>query len=164
MTTLTDNPVTNIVLLKRLADEAYHTNRILADMTIVQGILEGGLRNSPPSQLALKYNNLFGIKGTGTKGFINLPTMEFIKGNWVRVVPKNQIINSNSFAWNASVEDSIAQHKKLLSKPRYAKVALAKTFEEAATEIWLAGYATDPKYPALLMGVYKQYVNRPKLT
>jgi flagellum-specific peptidoglycan hydrolase FlgJ len=141
----------NIKLLKDLANKAYPDQPILADMTIVQGILEGGLQKAPPSLLAIKYNNLFGIKGQGTKGSVTLMTYE-------DTPDKGRVQIPQQFAYNASVEDSVLQHKILLSKDRYVKVGLSKTFPEAAQAIKDAGYATDIHYPQLLIDTYNQYV------
>ena len=62
MTELSNNNKENIILVKKLAKEAYPKNKIMEDLTVCQAILESGLRGKAPSGLALKYNNLFGIK------------------------------------------------------------------------------------------------------
>ena len=155
MTTLSNDPQSNIKLVKKLALETYKGNQVLADLTVAQAILESNL-SGKPSQLAFKYNNLFGIKGKGTKGSVFLPTTEFIKGT--------KKIVTDRFAYNGSVEDSIEQKKKLFQngtkdKPnRYFKVLAADTFEKAAEEVYNAGYATDPKYPDKLINVYNKYI------
>lgn len=148
---LVNDSETNIKLLIRLSREAYPNNSILSRITVVQGVLEGGLRSSPPSKLALLFNNLFGIKGHGTgisiKGkvlpYVNLPTHEYFHNNIVEV--------DQYFAVNACVEDSIQQHKALLEHERYEPVLKAKTFEDACNELKACGYATDPAYPKLLI-------------
>lgn len=158
MTDLTKDSKTNIALLRELSAKVNSDNKILEDMCVVQGILEAGLRNSPPSSLALKYNNLFGIKGVGTgkiidgkrKTSISLPTHEWYPN-------RGMIEVDQMFAVNESVEDSILQHRSLLHRPRYAKVLTAKTFAEAALEIRKAGYATDVKYTQLLISIYNKY-------
>ncbi len=148
MLSLTDSKG-NIELIKKLSDELYPKDPILAAMTITQAILESRLAGKP-SQLAIKYNNLFGIKGKGTAGTVALPTQEFENGKMVTV--------SQEFAWNVTLMDSLKQHKRLLEKDRYTKVRIAKTFEEAADEIRKAGYATDPAYTKLLISTYNKYV------
>ncbi len=156
MSTLTDNSDDNITLVANLAYDLYTPTGKeqnlypVRDLTIAQAILEGGLRNSPPSSLALKYNNLFGIKGIGTAGQVSLPTKEYINGEW--------ITENQGFAWNVSVEDSLQQHKEFLEHPRYTKVLAASSFSQAATEVWKAGYATDPNYPQELIDVYNEYI------
>ncbi len=156
MTTLsTDNPK-NIALIQKLAEQMYGGNKVLADLTTAQAILESGLRGRVPSGLAYKYNNLFGIKGRGTKGSVSLPTNEYVRGKMVKVM--------QLFAWNNTVEDSLEQRKKLFEngtrdKPdRYHKVLASKTFAEAAKEVYLAHYATDPSYTKLLIEVYNECI------
>lgn len=151
----TDNDK-NIKLVHKLAQQMYPGNQVLVDLTTVQAILEAGFRAKVPSSLAFKYNNLFGIKGRGTKGSVTLRTKEFVRGKEITI--------PQIFAWNATVEDSLEQRKKLFengtrSRPeRYHPVLRAKTFEEAATAVYRAGYATDPQYPAKLIDVYNSYV------
>lgn len=149
----------NIDLIIDLASKCFPDNQVLADLTAVQAILESGLRDAPPSQLAWKYNNLFGIKGLGTGKVINgklqnrisLPTHEYSPANgWVEV--------DQGFAVNATIEDSLEQHKQLLNRPRYLSVLQAKTFVEAATQIRQDGYATDPHYSQLLIDIYNEYI------
>lgn len=140
----------NIKVVRQLANKVYPDNKILADMTLVQAILEGALWKAPPSSLALKYNNLFGIKGKGTKGSVQLMTKEFYGGQMHDV--------KQSFAYNATVEDSVLQHRRVLDLSRYAKVGTSKTFDEAAKAIHAGGYATDNKYPQLLIDTYNKWV------
>lgn len=151
MARLTTIIKTNIQLVKDLAKKSFPNNPILADMTAVQAILEAGLRRSPPSKLAYEHNNLFGIKGKGTAGSVNMMTHE-----WSEKTGMVEIMQP--FAKNISVEDSFAQHNKLFDLPRYQNLKMAKTFEEAARLIRLDGYATDPNYTLLLIEVYNQYV------
>lgn len=156
MSSLSIDNSLNIKLIQKLATQAYQGNKVLADLTTAQAILESNLLGKVPSQLAFKYNNLFGIKGKGTKGSVNLPTTEHIQGKDVRILAP--------FAWNSTVEDSIEQRKKLFQngtsdKPnRYFKVLSAQTFEEAAHAVREAGYATDPTYPQQLIKIYNTYL------
>ena len=149
MTVLTLDKDTNIILLKTLVYNIMGHN-LLADLTVVQGILEGALNREPPSELALKYNNLFGIKGIGTAGYILLPTHEYTHDGWIEV--------DQRFARNLCIEDSIRQHQSLLELPRYADLNGATTFEEIAGCVREDGYATDPQYTQELIDVYDEYV------
>jgi flagellum-specific peptidoglycan hydrolase FlgJ len=54
-------------------------------------------------------------------------------------------------------EGSVKDHNDLLQNKRYAKVLTAKDYKEASVEIWKAGYATDPKYPELLIRIIEQF-------
>lgn len=146
----TSNIKDNIQVLKDSIDKVYHDLPIVGEICLVQAVHESGFLKKP-SQLAVKYNNLFGIKGTGTDGSVELMTFEFVKGHWVKVPQK--------FASNLTVEDSIRQHRHLMengtksSPKRYNGVLKAKTFSEAANALYTGGYATDPKYSKKLLGV-----------
>ncbi len=147
---LTDDPSSNIKRICTATAILYKDNAPLRQLTVAQAILESNLTGTP-SRLAKEYNNLFGIKGNGTKGSIELPTKEHVKG---KILSVNEI-----FAWNHTLYDSILQHEQLLQKPRYAKVRECKTFICAATEIKNAGYATDSGYTKLLLSTWKTYGN-----
>lgn len=128
--------------------KGYSDYNILPSLTIAQAILES---NSGKSQLAIKGNNLFGIKAdsrwTGKK--INFPTKEFIKGKEITV--------NAYFRAYGSFSDSVEDHTKFLLTKRYEKVKTSKDYKEACTEIWKAGYATDPKYPGKLINIIEKY-------
>lgn len=156
---LTSDPKTNIDSIVKAAYSVNPNNSVLADLSACQAILESNLTGKP-SQLASKYNNLFGIKGTGTgkiidgkfKNRVNLPTSEYYPS-------RGTIKVDQFFAVNASLEDSFEQHKSLFERlSRYSKVLQATTIEDATVLVHKAGYATDPKYPAKLMQIYKTQV------
>lgn len=147
-TTLTDDPISNIKKVCIASSQLYKKDTPLMQLTVSQAILESNLR-SKPSKLAKDYNNLFGIKGKGTRGSIELPTVEYVEG-------KKIIVNAN-FAYNYNLYDSILQHEQLLNKPRYEKVRTSSSLSSAATEIRKAGYATDPNYSKLIVNTWKNY-------
>lgn len=148
MTRLTTDPKTNIELVKKIALEQYPDNENLAMLTAAQAILESRL-NGVPSQLALDDNNLFGIKGHGTNGMVSLPTHEFINGQVHELL--------QGFAVNSSVEDSFAQHKRVLELPRYSALHTpGLSFEKLAYLIRQAGYASDPSYSIELIDIYNR--------
>jgi lysozyme len=152
MTLLTSDSKTNIDIVKKASRECFPDNDILADLTAAQAILESRL-NGNPSELALKYCNLFGIKGEGThqpQRSIGLMTHEYYGGAMHAV--------QQPFAWNDSVEDSFEQHKHLFELRRYANLATATTFEDAARMIREDGYATDPNYPDELIETRNRYL------
>lgn len=112
--------------------------KIPASITLAQAILESGSGNS---ELAQKGNNHFGIKCHDWKG----ETMymdDDQKGECFRVYK------------NAS--ESYLDHSKfLVEKKRYSALF---TFETTDYKSWAkglkdAGYATNPKYPELLIGI-----------
>lgn len=45
-----------------------------------------------------------------------------------------------------AIDESITDHAKLLTMPRYKAVIAAKDYKEACVQIQKCGYATDPKY------------------
>lgn len=130
------------------ANTVYSDNPILGQVATAQAILESNLLKKP-SGLA-QNNNLFGIKGKGTAGSVNMPTHEYVNG-------KNIKVNAG-FAKNATLEDSFTQHRDLMNKPRYEAVRNAKTFDEAVDALQKAGYATDPNYAKMLKDIYKTQV------
>jgi flagellum-specific peptidoglycan hydrolase FlgJ len=148
----TTDSLANIDYVRKKVVEVYGELNLLASLTFIQAILEADLRRPLPSLLAFRYNNLFGIKGEGSNGTVSLPTKEFIKGKMITV--------DQNFAVNRSVKDSIEHHKRLLEKPRYAKLHNCKTFEEIANAVYKAGYATDPQYPQKLIDLYNKYLRR----
>lgn len=137
----------------KAAQAVYKDNNTMAKLCATQAILESGFLRGG-SQLANKYNNWFGIKGKGiiTGKSISLPTKEYEKGKWITI--------NQDFAWNNSTEESFMQHRKLMEKTRYAACWRAKDIPEAAQSVWKAGYATDPKYPNLLISTYNLYLKK----
>lgn len=116
---------------------------ILTSLTLAQAALESGWGNSSIG------NNIFGIKATASwKGRKRqVKTAEYSGGQkdyynlWFRDYD--------------SIEDSILDHGKLLTYPRYEKVRSAKNYVEACREVQAAGYATDPKYAEKLISLIK---------
>lgn len=148
---LTKDNKENIKNLREEVKNYFDGNKILQELMLTQAILESGLnRKTGPSLLAVKDNNLFGIKGKGTDGSVERWTMEQTKKGLVKV--------KQYFAKNKTVDDSLKQHETLLNKPRYKKVKEAKTFADAAKQVRLAGYATNSEYTQLLIDTHKTYV------
>src|SRR4051812_16731089 len=117
-------------------------------IVLAQLIQESGASN--PSGLARQNNNLFGMKGTGTRGSAAYNTHEFVNGKNVQV--------SAGFANYNTPYDSIDAYFNLIQKPRYAtKVAGAKTLNEFAQGIKNGGYATDPSYVSKLMNIVNDF-------
>ncbi|GIO67851.1 glycoside hydrolase family 73 protein [Paenibacillus cookii] len=124
---------------------------IPASLTIAQAILES---NWGTSGLTRQANNLFGIKGKGPAGSVEMPTTEYVQGKAVKVTAAFRKYNS----WT----ESIADHSNLLlngtrdNPARYHGV-LHADYKKAAEEVWKGGYATDPKYPAKLIAIMEEY-------
>lgn len=113
-------------------------HKIPASITIAQGILESGSGNS---ELARKGNNHFGIKchdWTGATMHID----DDKKGECFRVY--------------ANAEESFVDHSKFLTeRKRYSNLFTLETsdYKSWAKGLKEAGYATNPKYPDLLIGI-----------
>lgn len=110
--------------------------KIPASITLAQAILESGNGNST---LAKKGNNHFGIKchdWTGDKMY------------------QDDDANDECFRVYKSAEESFVDHSKFLTeKKRYAKLFELKItdYKSWAKGLKDAGYATNPKYPQLLI-------------
>ena len=116
---------------------------IPASIKIAQGIFESGYGMS---ELATKSNNHFGIK---------------CKSNWTgEKVYHDDDEAQECFRKYDSVYDSYADHSVFLSSsPRYASLfKLDKTdYKGWAYGLKKAGYATNPKYPTLLINIIELY-------
>lgn len=123
---------------------------IPASIILGQILLESSGRYNGLSGLAYEAKNLFGVKGTGTAGSVQMDTTEYIDGK--KIITKAQFAKYNTYY------DSMAAHANLLLAPRYQKyLKNAKTVGDYAHGIHDAGYATDPNYPAKLMKIIYQY-------
>ena len=141
----------SIQILVDAALNIWEDDLIRAKLAVTQAVHESNWIKGP-SLLASKYNNLFGIKGSGTGGSVNLMTTEYEKGEYIRV--------RQPFAVNLSLSDSFQQHKNLIMKPRYVSVRGSRTLGQAFQAVWKSGYATDPKYPQKLIDVYDTYIDK----
>lgn len=125
--------------------------RVPASLTIAQAILES---NWGKSGLTANANNLFGIKGTGPAGSVQMPTTEYVSGKPIKVNAAFRKYNN----W----AESIADHSALIlkgtrDKPTRYHGVLGADYKTACHEIWKGGYATDPAYPQKLIGLIEQY-------
>lgn len=129
------------------AIEDMRKNNIPASLTIAQGILESANGNST---LTVKANNLFGIKGKGSAGSVEMKTTEYVNGKPVSVMAKFRAYNN----WG----ESVADHSRLFldgvswNKKLYHGV-IGKDGITACYEVAKAGYATDPKYADKLISL-----------
>ena len=120
---------------------------IPAAVTIAQAIDESGWGQSA---LAVRDNNLFGIKGSGPAGSDMLPTQEFENGQWVTV--------SAAFRVYHNVAESIADHSELLATDQSYQQAMADRHLPDAFATDLTGvYATDPQYGSNLIAIMRLY-------
>lgn len=114
-----------------------------ASITLAQGIHESGAGNS---KLALSSNNHFGIK---------------CKSNWAgESVKHNDDAKGECFRKYPSPEDSYIDHSNFLkNSARYASLFTLDPADYAgwANGLKKAGYATNPKYPQVLIKLVEDY-------
>ncbi len=127
-------------------------HNILPSIILGQAILESDWGKS---QLAATYGNLFGIKAYGNTDKVNLGTSEFVDGKWIEIKADFRVYPN----WQASMDD----HALLFvngvdwNPNLYQGVIQATTYQEAASALQAAGYATDPNYQEKIIGVIETY-------
>ncbi|TCC94971.1 glucosaminidase domain-containing protein [Pedobacter hiemivivus] len=127
---------------KTVAIEEMNKNGIPASITLAQGIIESGSGNS---SLAKYANNHFGIKCTSDwKG----------KGYY-----KDDDKVDDCFRVYKDARESYKDHSEFLKRKRYSALfELDKNdYKNWALGLKQAGYATNPKYPAMLISVIDRY-------
>lgn len=132
-----------IITYKDIAIEKMKNYRIPASITLAQGILESGSGNS---RLAQKANNHFGIKCH--KGWTG-------KTFYMDDDEKNECFRKYKKA-----EDSYRDHSLFLTqRGRYSFLFDLKItdYKAWAKGLKKAGYATNPKYPEILISLIERY-------
>jgi len=128
---------------KQIAIEEMHKSGVPASITLAQGYLESG---KGVSELATKSNNHFGIK---------------CKKSWTgEKVYHDDDAKGECFRKYDSVLASYRDHSEFLkSRPWYAPLfKLERTdYKGWAVGLKQAGYATNPKYPVLLVSIIERY-------
>lgn len=135
--------------LKRSAAAVYPGDIKMQKVAVTQAIHESNLTGKG-STLANEYNNLFGIKGTGSAGSVSMKTWEHYNGQNIKTKAK--------FASYLTKKDCFHAYKRILSNKRYLGVHRADNVYDAFQALHKGGYATDPKYPEKLYNVYTRYV------
>ena len=139
---------------KKIIGQAYEsklTTGLPASILAAQCILETGWGKYIPIDIETgKFSyNLFGIKGTGDNGSVNIYTHEYIKGEKVRIIAKFR-------AYHNYVESFTDYGNLILKASRYEKAVANKNNATAYIwELWKAGYATDPIYPEKVLKIAK---------
>ena len=120
---------------------------ILASLTASQALIESNKGNSG---LAVKGNNLFGIKGKYNGKSVSMMTTEYYNGVAHRVMA--------DFRAYPSWAESIADHSGLFNRSaRYKNLRNCQDYEEACINVKKDGYATSPTYTSTLMNPIKKY-------
>ena len=133
---------TYIDRFKTIAIQEMNLYGIPASITLAQGLFESGNGNGDLAKIA---NNHFGIKCTSDwKG---------------RSYYKDDDLQNDCFRVYDKPEDSYRDHSEFLKRKRYAPLfELDKNdYKGWANGLKQAGYATNPKYPDLLIGVIEKY-------
>ncbi|MBR3520626.1 MAG: glucosaminidase domain-containing protein [Paludibacteraceae bacterium] len=125
----------------RTAIREMYLYNIPASITLAQGILESGSGRSP---LAVSANNHFGIKCT-----------DDYKGKRYH---QDDDRRHECFRVYANPEQSFRDHSLFLLRPHYADLFKLRItdYKGWAKGLKKAGYATNPKYPDLLIEVIEQ--------
>lgn len=148
---MSETPTPQLIPTISDLEEASHVvnsdNDILFMVAVCQAILESR-KGKSWSNLALRYNNWFGIKGSGTAGSVNLKTREVIKGKDIKVTA--------GFSVNNNIIESFQQHRALMNKNRYKAVREAVDLVHAFSALKSCGYATDGQYAKLLTAIAKR--------
>jgi flagellum-specific peptidoglycan hydrolase FlgJ len=127
---------------KAIAIQEMNQYGIPASITLAQGLFESGSGNS---ELAKVANNHFGIKCGST---------------WTGESYYKDDDNVNDcFRVYNNPEESFRDHSEFLKKKNYARLfELDKNdFKGWAYGLKAAGYATNPKYPQLLLNIIEKY-------
>ncbi len=134
--------LTYIETFKGVAIEEMNAYGVPASIILAQGIIESGSGNS---SLAKYANNHFGIKCTSDwKG---------------KAYYKDDDQNNDCFRVYKDAKESFKDHSAFLKRKRYSFLfELDKNdYKNWAQGLKTAGYATNPKYPELLINVIEKY-------
>lgn len=143
-------PEEYIAKYKDIAITEMHRTGIPASITLAQGYLESSYGNS---SLATKANNHFGIKchdGWNGKTFYVVDDDRDENGKLIK----------SCFRVYKSAEESYYDHSEFLTgRSRYAKLFDLRStdYEGWAKGLKKCGYATNPKYPDLLINIVERY-------
>lgn len=136
------NTLSYIDEFKAVAIEEMNAYGIPASITLAQGILESGSGNS---DLAKYANNHFGIKCTS----------DWKGKNYFR----DDDQKNDCFRVYKDARESFKDHSEFLKRKRYSPLfQLDKNdYKSWALGLKQAGYATNPKYPDLLINMIEKY-------
>jgi LysM repeat protein len=127
---------------KGIAIQEMNLYGIPASITLAQGLFESGSGNG---ELARVANNHFGIK---------------CNNGWTgKSYYKDDDNHNDCFRVYNNAEDSFRDHSEFLKRPRYANLfKLDKNdYVGWAKGLKDAGYATNPRYPELLINIIQKY-------
>lgn len=136
-----------LAIIKPMVIKDMQTSGILASLTASQALIESNKGNSG---LAVKGNNLFGIKGKYNGESVRMETTEYYNGVPTRVMA--------DFRKYPSWAESIADHSALFNtKSRYANLRGLTNYKLACQFVREDGYATSPTYTNTLINCIEKY-------
>ena len=136
-----------LAAIKPYVIEDMKKSGILASLTASQALLESNKGNSG---LAVKGNNLFGIKGSYNGQSVKMETTEYYGGKPFKVMADFRKYPS----WAESSEDNSALFNRL---DRYKNLRGEHDWKKATKYVKEDGYATAPDYTSTLQSVIQRY-------
>ncbi|MBQ6148932.1 MAG: glucosaminidase domain-containing protein [Oscillospiraceae bacterium] len=136
-----------LAAIKPYVIEDMKKSGILASLTASQALLESNKGNSG---LAVKGNNLFGIKGSYNGQSVKMETTEYYGGKPFKVMADFRKYPS----WAESIEDHSALFNRL---DRYKNLRGEHDWKKATKYVKEDGYATAPDYTSTLQSVIQRY-------
>ncbi len=135
---------------KALAPAAVESERkfgVPAEVTLAQAALESAWARSP-----IGGYNIFGIKGRGPAGSVNVATQEVYGGRRINI--------RDNFAKYHNFHEAVSEHGKLFHNGYYQRAldAFARSNNPADFVNAIHGvYATDPGYASKVNGIIRDY-------
>jgi flagellum-specific peptidoglycan hydrolase FlgJ len=126
--------------IKAMVLDDMRSSGILASLTAAQALIESRYGNS---ELAVRANNLFGIKGSYYGESVNMLTTEYYGGQPYKV--------KADFRKYPSWAESIADHSAMFNRmSRYKNLRGCTDWQDATIFVQRDGYATSPTYSETL--------------
>lgn len=134
--------------IKPMVIRDMQTSGILASLTAAQALIESNKGNSG---LAVRGNNLFGMKGEYNGQSVTMPTKEYdAKRGWYTINAK--------FRKYPSWQESISDHSGLFNRAsRYSNLRGQTDYKIACQRVHEDGYATSPSYSKTLINTIEKY-------
>lgn len=134
-------------IIKPMVIKDMQESGILASLTAAQALIESNKGNSG---LAVKGNNLFGMKGVYRGQSVTMPTKEWNGTGYITIQAK--------FRKYPSWQESISDHSDLFNRSaRYTNLRGLKDYKLACQYVRQDGYATSPTYTSTLIKTIETY-------
>ena len=134
-------------IIKPMVIKDMQESGILASLTAAQALIESNKGNSG---LAVKGNNLFGMKGVYRGQSVTMPTKEWNGTGYITIQAK--------FRKYPSWQESISDHSNLFNRSaKYTNLRGLKDYKLACQYVRQDGYATSPTYTQTLLKTIENY-------